>query len=49
MEVLLAESAGFCYGVKRAGELALDTAESNERVVMLGSVTHNCGKKALWK
>ena len=27
MKVILAESAGFCYGVKRAVELAQKTAE----------------------
>ncbi len=41
MEVILAQSAGFCYGVKRAVELAQETAENNDRVFMLGSIIHN--------
>ena len=41
MEVILAQSAGFCYGVKRAVELAQETAENNQRVFMLGSIIHN--------
>jgi (E)-4-hydroxy-3-methyl-but-2-enyl pyrophosphate reductase len=38
--VLLAKSAGFCYGVKRAVELAEKTAESG-RCFMLGDLIHN--------
>ena len=41
MKVILAESAGFCYGVKRAVELALETAQNSENVFMLGSIIHN--------
>ena len=41
MRVELAKSAGFCYGVRRAVEMAQQAAESGERVVMLGPVIHN--------
>ena len=40
-EVLLAKSAGFCYGVRRAVELAEETARSGLPCVMLGSIIHN--------
>ena len=41
MKVILAKSAGFCYGVRRAVELAEETARRGEPCVMLGSVIHN--------
>ena len=41
MRVELAKSAGFCYGVRRAVELAAQAAESGEPCVMLGPVIHN--------
>ena len=41
MEVKLAQSAGFCYGVRRAVELAEQAAEEGRCPVMLGSVIHN--------
>ena len=40
MEVILAKSAGFCYGVRRAVELAEETAGKGP-VVLLGHITHN--------
>ncbi len=40
MKVVLAESAGFCYGVKRAVSLAEETARQHGGA-MLGSVIHN--------
>ncbi len=40
-EVILAKSAGFCYGVRRAVELAQKTAEENPDVWMLGDLIHN--------
>jgi len=40
-KVLLAESAGFCYGVKRAVELAQKTAEETGGCWMLGDLIHN--------
>ncbi|MEG6511006.1 bifunctional 4-hydroxy-3-methylbut-2-enyl diphosphate reductase/30S ribosomal protein S1 [Desulforamulus ruminis] len=42
MEVRLASKAGFCYGVKRAIELALTTAEESEGpIYTLGPLIHN--------
>ena len=41
MKVLLAESAGFCYGVKRAVELAQRTAAETGGCWMLGDLIHN--------
>ena len=40
-EVILARSAGFCFGVRRAVELAEETADSGRPFVMLGPVIHN--------
>ena len=40
MEVILARSAGFCYGVRRAVELA-ETAAQDGNVYLLGHITHN--------
>ena len=41
MKVILAESAGFCYGVERAVALAHKTAEENGGCRMLGDLIHN--------
>ena len=42
MEIHLAESAGFCSGVKRAVRLALETAQKEQSpVYMLGDIVHN--------
>lgn len=41
MRVLLAESAGFCYGVRRAVELAEKTAAETGSCWMLGDLIHN--------
>jgi len=41
MELILAKSAGFCYGVRRAVELAEKTAAEGTSCVMLGSIIHN--------
>ncbi len=41
MQISLAKSAGFCFGVKRALNIALKLAESGERVEMLGDIVHN--------
>ena len=41
MDVKVAESAGFCYGVKRAVDMARETARQGKPCVMLGSIIHN--------
>ncbi|MEW6009073.1 MAG: 4-hydroxy-3-methylbut-2-enyl diphosphate reductase [Candidatus Omnitrophota bacterium] len=41
MKVTIAKSAGFCFGVKRALEIAFKTAQSKEPVFMLGDIVHN--------
>ena len=38
---MLAESAGFCYGVRRAVELARETAAEAPQCWMLGDLIHN--------
>ncbi|MBO5340993.1 MAG: bifunctional 4-hydroxy-3-methylbut-2-enyl diphosphate reductase/30S ribosomal protein S1 [Oscillospiraceae bacterium] len=41
MKLTLAKSAGFCYGVRRAVELADATAQAGTPCVMLGYIIHN--------
>ncbi|MFH1199403.1 MAG: 4-hydroxy-3-methylbut-2-enyl diphosphate reductase [Candidatus Omnitrophota bacterium] len=41
MKINLAKSAGFCFGVKRAIDIALKTASKNTRIYMLGDIVHN--------
>jgi 4-hydroxy-3-methylbut-2-en-1-yl diphosphate reductase len=41
MKINLAKSAGFCFGVKRALKVALETAKQNKKVYMLGDIVHN--------
>ena len=41
MKVILAKSAGFCFGVRRAVELAEQIADGGRPYVMLGPVIHN--------
>lgn len=41
MKIDVAKSAGFCFGVKRALKIALDTAHLGEKVEMLGDIVHN--------
>lgn len=41
MKINLAKSAGFCFGVKRAIDIAYKTLASNKNVYMLGSIVHN--------
>ncbi len=41
MQINLAKSAGFCFGVKRALEIAFGAAASQRRVYMLGDIVHN--------
>ncbi|MGI5963100.1 MAG: bifunctional 4-hydroxy-3-methylbut-2-enyl diphosphate reductase/30S ribosomal protein S1 [Lawsonibacter sp.] len=41
MRVTLAQSAGFCYGVRRAVDLAENAASKGKKCVMLGPIIHN--------
>jgi len=41
MEINLAKSAGFCFGVKRAINIAFKTVSSGTKVYMLGDIVHN--------
>ncbi len=41
MKILLARSAGFCFGVKRASQMAFEAAESHERICSLGPIIHS--------
>ncbi len=41
IEIRLAKSAGFCFGVRRAIQLAFETAKSGKTVHMLGDIVHN--------
>lgn len=41
MKINLARSAGFCFGVRRAINIALHTASRKKNVYMLGDIVHN--------
>ncbi|UCC94612.1 MAG: 4-hydroxy-3-methylbut-2-enyl diphosphate reductase [Candidatus Omnitrophota bacterium] len=41
MQINVAQSAGFCFGVKRALGIALKTARSGIAIEMLGDIVHN--------
>lgn len=41
MNINVAKSTGFCFGVKRAVKIALETARSGKKVEMLGDIVHN--------
>lgn len=41
VKINVAKSGGFCFGVKRAIKIALDTAKSSARVEVLGDIVHN--------
>ena len=41
MEVILAKSAGFCFGVRRAVKMCQDAAKRPGRVYTLGPIIHN--------
>lgn len=41
MKISLAKSSGFCFGVKRAIEIAAKTAKGGKKVFMLGDIVHN--------
>ena len=39
MEIILAKSAGFCFGVKRAVKMAFE--DSDEKTYCIGDLVHN--------
>ncbi len=42
MKITVAKSAGFCFGVKRAIDIALESADTKDNpVYMLGDIVHN--------
>lgn len=41
MKINLAKSAGFCFGVRKAITLALESAKTKKPIFMLGDIVHN--------
>jgi len=41
MEIVLAKSAGFCFGVKRATQMAFDASHQHETIHSLGPLIHS--------
>ena len=41
MEIILGNSAGFCYGVKNAVDNAKEAIKNNEEIYCLGEIVHN--------
>jgi 4-hydroxy-3-methylbut-2-enyl diphosphate reductase len=41
MEIVLARSAGFCFGVKRATQMAFDATQTHEQIHSLGPLIHS--------
>ncbi len=41
MDIVLAKSAGFCFGVKRATQMAFDASSQHERIHSLGPLIHS--------
>ncbi len=41
MKIVLAKSAGFCFGVKRATQMAFEAAAEHEHICSLGPVIHS--------
>ena len=41
MRVILAKTAGFCFGVNRAVELVEQAVRDGKRTVTLGPIIHN--------
>ena len=41
MEIILAKSAGFCFGVRRATQMAFEAASKHENICSLGPVIHS--------
>lgn len=41
LQINVARTAGFCFGVERAVEMAMDNATQGKKVFMLGNIVHN--------
>ena len=41
MEIIIGKNAGFCYGVKRAVDGAIEECKKNEEIYCLGDIVHN--------
>ena len=41
MEIVLAKSAGFCFGVKRATQMAFEASEAHAHICSLGPIIHS--------
>ena len=41
MNIIIAKSAGYCFGVRDAVNLAYETSEKYGNVYMLGDIVHN--------
>lgn len=41
MRIILAQRAGFCFGVKRAATMAFEAAEQHRRICSLGPIIHS--------
>ena len=41
MEIILAQNAGFCFGVKRATQMAFEAAAEHEKICSLGPLIHS--------
>jgi len=41
VEIILAKQAGFCFGVKRATQMAFEAAEKGDRTYTLGPIIHS--------
>ena len=41
MKIILAQSAGFCFGVKRATQMAFEAAEQQHPICSLGPIIHS--------
>ena len=41
MNIIIAKSAGYCFGVRDAVNLAYETSQKYGKVYMLGDIVHN--------
>lgn len=41
MEIIMAKSAGFCFGVKRATQMAFDATQAHDQIHSLGPLIHS--------